>query len=174
MLFEAFLRLQVKRQLHVFQRRILREKIEALKHQPETQAVLPKHGVGIFFLRVEYLLSAYGNASAFGHFEKIETAQQGGFAVARGADYGNNLTLFEGEADSFQHLGIPEAFAQIFNFQKGHIFSPCLPSNAVIAHFLFEVIEQQRQNSHKEQVKNARIEQRPDDADCCVPFGGQI
>ena len=54
---------------------------------------------------VEQGLAPHGNAPLVRGLQKVQAAQQGGLAAARGADDGQNLSLRQGEIDVLEHLG---------------------------------------------------------------------
>ena len=54
---------------------------------------------------VEQGLAPHGNAPLVRGLQKVQAAQQGGLAAARGADDGQNLSLRQGEIDVLKHLG---------------------------------------------------------------------
>ena len=100
---------------HVFQRRVLGKEVEGLKYQAEVEALFPHLALplGGGIVCVEDDRPAHRDGAAVGLFQKVEAAQQGGLAAARGADDGQGLALFQGEADVLQHPGGAEMFFDV-------------------------------------------------------------
>jgi hypothetical protein len=115
---------QLPGQHDVLQRRVLGKKIEGLEHQPEVKALaadLPLQlGGGVGGVEEGLALHAYG--AAVGPLQKVEAAEQGGLAAAGGADDGQGLALFQGEADVLQDGGLLKTLAEIPDFQYRHFW----------------------------------------------------
>ena len=158
----ALLRQQLGRERDVLQRRVLREEVEALEHQPEVQPLAAhvrlaaRGGVG----GVEEQLAVYGDAAAVRRLEEVEAAQQRGLAAAGGADYAQRLALLEGEADVVEHLRLVEVLLKVFDFQYGHVAAP-LSEELELA---LQPAEQEGDDAVEHEVVYAREEQRPDEA----------
>ncbi len=65
---------------------------------------------------VEEYLSVDGDGAPVGLFQEIETTEHGGLAAAGGANDGQCLSLFQGKADVFEHLGGTKALFDISHF----------------------------------------------------------
>ena len=106
------LRLELGRQGHVFQRGILGEQIEILKHQAEMEPVAPdlRLAEGLAVRGVKNGLPVYRDQAGAGHFQKVQAAEQGGLAAAGGADHGQGLSSVHGEANPLEDLQLVKAF----------------------------------------------------------------
>ena len=118
----ALLREQRGRERHVFERRVLREQVERLKHHAEVQTPFAhfvfalRRGVG----RVEDAVAVYEDASAVRRLKKVQTAQQRRLAAAGRAEDGQRPPLFEREADVLENARCAEPFFQMLYFQNRH------------------------------------------------------
>jgi hypothetical protein len=123
---------QFARELDVTERRILREEVEGLEHEPEMQAV----PADIAFLEhrrvrsVKQRLAIYDDLSAVRPFKKIQAAQQRGLAAAGGADEGHHLALLQTEADVFQYLGIAKPLGDFIDFECCHFQTLLIPGRS--------------------------------------------
>ena len=100
----------------IFQRRVLRKEIKGLEHQTKVEALLPHLGLplGEGIVGVKNHIAVDGNGAVVGGLQKVEAAQQGGLAAARGANDGQGLALLQGEADILQHPGGAEMLFNVF------------------------------------------------------------
>ena len=113
---------------HVFEHRVVREKVELLEHQPEAAFDPPQRSlvrVDALSLRVHRRgeVVPVGERAAVHRFKQRRAAQQRGFAAAAGADDRDGLALAHGEGNALEHLQRAEGLADILHGQYVHVRS---------------------------------------------------
>ena len=130
----GFLRLghQLPGQRHILQRRVLREQIEALEHQPEVQPFFADiaFGTGGVLRRVKQLFASDGDDALVRRLQEIQAPQQRGLAAAGGADDAQRLSLLQREADVLQHRGVAKVLFDVLYVQNCHVRHLLLSGNS--------------------------------------------
>ena len=106
--------------------------------------------------RIKKRLASDTDRSLIRRFQEIQTPQKRRLAGTRRTNDRQRITFLQRKTDIVKHLGGIKLFSYIFHFKNRHVYtSPKIVQSAL------NIIKQQCQDTDKNQIEYACIEQRP-------------